>query len=177
MDRRNKGLLLWKDSTLAEHAQKTLKSISQVVYLSANEDLERYRAIGSVIEDTRPGFGGPLVAIESALKVIQTPWLLTLPCDTPFVEARHLRALLEATAHPDEARYIVCGEAIHPLVSLIPVTALREVQALLDREDRRVMNLWHGLNAHAIDLGAAEEPYFTNLNTPSDYQAACQRAY
>lgn len=54
------------------------------VWISANRDLERYGALGHrVLIDDWPDGRGPLAGIATALRRIETPWLLVVPVDSP----------------------------------------------------------------------------------------------
>lgn len=166
----NKGLLPWAGTTLAEHASNTLRTLCTHVLISANEDRPRYEKIAPTLPDHRPGHLGPLAGIETALMAMDTPWLLTLPADTPRVDRAILLALIDRLPPEGSAAYIVCGRHPHPLISLLSKSVLPAMSALLDQEERRVMSVLQAIHAHPIDLGEDQDRYFTNLNTPTDYE-------
>jgi len=102
----NKGLQLFHGAPLAHHALARLARQScppSQVLISANHDLEDYRALGvPVWPDNLPGHAGPLAGFLTGLTHCRTPLLLTLPCDVPRFPLslceRMARALQEAQA-------------------------------------------------------------------------------
>lgn len=98
-----------------------LAAQTAAVWISANRDLERYGALGHrVLVDDWPDGRGPLAGIATALRRIETPWLLVAPVDSPGVPrdlAMHLGAeacradRLLATARD--------GERLQPVFLLI----------------------------------------------------------
>ena len=69
---------------LVAHVAERLASQTGVVWINANRDLDRYAALGPpVFTDDWPDALGPLAGIASALRRIETHWLLVAPVDGP----------------------------------------------------------------------------------------------
>ena len=69
---------------LVAHVAERLAGQTGVVWINANRDLDRYAALGlPVFTDDWPDALGPLAGIASALRRIETPWLLVAPVDSP----------------------------------------------------------------------------------------------
>lgn len=84
----DKGLQLLGDMPLAWHALHRLQPQVGNVLINANRNRAAYEALGvPVCEDTVPGFAGPLAGFLAGLTQCRTPWLLTVPCDTPLFPA------------------------------------------------------------------------------------------
>ena len=87
------------------------------ILISANRNQAAYAAFGHpVIGDEAvgaglAGFQGPLAGIAAAMTRMETPWLLTLPCDAPLAPADLAPRLAAALAHgPDRGAEGVGGE-------------------------------------------------------------------
>lgn len=94
----DKGLQLLDGTPLALHALRRLAPQVGTVLVNANRNHAAYEAFGApVCPDTVAGFAGPLAGFLTGLARCHTPWLLTVPCDTPRFPA-DLAARLAAAA-------------------------------------------------------------------------------
>jgi len=185
MGGQDKGLLPWQGGVLAAHAAQRLGATGMPVQVSANRNLEAYRALGfPVVEDRRSGFHGPLAALEAGLQAITTPWLLAVPCDSPFfpedLGLRLWSALEAAAATPGQpplrAVHVRCGAQPHPVFCLMARELAPELGRFLDAGGRRVRDWWQSVAAAAVDFGEGAQPAFANANTPEDYGRLRARA-
>ncbi len=98
----DKGLLLFNGVPLAHHTLQRLQSSGGVghILINANRHLNTYAAFGvPVVSDAQADFAGPLAGFLAGLTHCTTPYLLTVPCDTPLFPldlASRLAAALEA---------------------------------------------------------------------------------
>jgi molybdenum cofactor guanylyltransferase len=91
---RDKGLLRLRGYPLASHAAARLGSQVNDLYLSINRNQSRYRALGlPTVMDRNTGFEGPLSGLLSAMACIDTPYIVTLPCDSPNIPADYVARL------------------------------------------------------------------------------------
>ena len=80
----DKGLQTLRGQPLAWHALQRLAPQVGPRIVCANRHAEAYAAFGvPVIADGTPGFAGPLAGLLAGARHCSTPWLLTVPCDTP----------------------------------------------------------------------------------------------
>jgi len=80
----DKAWALLAGRPLVSHVIERLAAQTGRVWLSVNRDPDRYAALGlPVISDDWPGALGPLAGIATALRRIETPWLLVAPVDSP----------------------------------------------------------------------------------------------
>ena len=84
----DKGLQNFRGLPLALQTLMRLQLQShpmQEVMINANRNLAAYESLGvPVWPDTLDGFAGPLAGFLTGLEHCETPWLLTVPCDTPL---------------------------------------------------------------------------------------------
>ncbi|MBC3882279.1 molybdenum cofactor guanylyltransferase [Undibacterium sp. LX40W] len=82
----NKGLQTMQGKTMVEHVIARLKPQVGNLIINANQDLERYREFElAVFPDSIANYAGPLAGLESGLQHCQTKYLLSAPCDSPFL--------------------------------------------------------------------------------------------
>jgi molybdenum cofactor guanylyltransferase len=80
----DKGLQAHRGVPLAQHALERLKPQVAALMLNANRNLGAYQAMGvPVWPDEMPDFPGPLAGMLAGLEHCHTPYLVTVPCDTP----------------------------------------------------------------------------------------------
>lgn len=80
----DKGLQIHRGMPLALHALLRLRPQVGPVMISANRNLQAYEAMAvPVWPDSIDGYAGPLAGLLTGMQHAETPWLVTVPCDTP----------------------------------------------------------------------------------------------
>ena len=80
----DKGLQNFNGIPLALHTLMRLGPQVETVMVNANRNLSAYESFGaSVWPDASSDFAGPLSGFLVGLERAETPYLLTVPCDTP----------------------------------------------------------------------------------------------
>lgn len=180
MGGRDKGLQPLGDSTLAEHALRRLQPQVGTLMLSANRNLEQYRSFGvPVVTDSLPDFAGPLAGFIAALEHCRTPYLATVPCDTPHFPADLVRRLglglaaagadvamasaLQSDADGAPAWYR------QPVFCLLGVHLLPGLRAFVAAGGRKI-GAWTA-GQHTVEVPFETPGAFANANTLVDLQA------
>ncbi len=95
----DKGLQGFRGRPLALHTLLRLQPQVGRVMINANRNLPDYAAFGAPVwPDGLAGYAGPLAGFLVGLEHCQTPWLLTVPCDTPLFPADLAPRLAAAAA-------------------------------------------------------------------------------
>ena len=102
----DKGLQLYNDTPLAKHAIQRLRPQVGKLLINANRNLEIYQTWGSevaaeVVVDGLADFAGPLAGFLVGLQQCKTPFLMTVPCDTPRFPSNLVVRLSEALLQND----------------------------------------------------------------------------
>jgi len=96
----DKGLQNFNGLPLAAHTLMRLAPQVGQVLINANRNLAAYESMGvPVWPDALPDYPGPLAGFLTGLEHCETPYLLTVPCDTPLFPpdlAQRLGQALEA---------------------------------------------------------------------------------
>ncbi|MCK5874582.1 MAG: molybdenum cofactor guanylyltransferase [Alcanivoracaceae bacterium] len=161
----DKGWANWRGAAMIHHLLQQFGRQSSSVIVSANRNLDAYRALGvTVVTDLRADFPGPLAGLEAALAVIDTPCQVILPCDMPLLPADLPQRLMQA--RHDDADISVAHDGIrqqHLCMALNGKYWRENLSTWLDQGGRSV----HGWLADkplcpvsCPDTGRA----FTNLN-------------
>ena len=81
----DKGLQNFNGMPLALHTLLRLQPQVGEAMINANRNLGAYEAFGvPVWPDVLSDYAGPLAGFLTALERCETPWLVTVPCDTPL---------------------------------------------------------------------------------------------
>ncbi len=168
----DKGLQRLRGEPLAAHVMRRLSPQVGTLLISANRHLDQYGQLGCrVIPDQLSGFHGPLAGIHTGLQQCDTPWMLTAPCDSPFLPHELVQRLADAiVAKQADLAYVVTGSGDarreHPVFSLMRKEVRDSLARYLAGGGRKVREWQASLNAVAVPF--ADEPAFRNLNTASD---------
>ncbi len=96
----DKGLQNYQGIPLAMHALLRLSPQVGEIMINANRNLAAYESMGvPVWPDASSDFAGPLAGFAAGLERCETPYMLTVPCDSPkFPDdlAQRLAQALEA---------------------------------------------------------------------------------
>lgn len=164
----DKGLVAFRGKPLIVHVLEHIRSQADEILISANRNLEAYRAFGfSVLSDESPDFPGPLAGITQALKAASHDLLLCVPCDTPFLPTDLGERLYEALekGSADVAVASVGGKA-QPVIFLCRKRVLPSLDAFMAAGGRGVGRWQSGLGQVEVAFRGAEA--FRNFNTPEE---------
>ncbi len=100
----DKGLQRFNGTPLALHTLMRLQmqqgGLVGDVLVNANRNIAAYESFGAPVwPDSLPDFAGPLAGFMTGLEHCATPWLLTVPCDTPLFPLDLAARLAEAAVH------------------------------------------------------------------------------
>lgn len=169
----DKGLQPLQGEPMVQHTLRRLAPQTGAQLINANRNLDRYAAFGlPVIEDGIPDFAGPLAGMLAGLAQCRTRWMVTAPCDTPFLPEDLVRRLAHAIeSEGAELAIPVTVESdgrrrLQPVFCLMPVTAADDLRIYIEGGQRRI-ETW--VTRHRL----AEVPFedasaFANINTLDD---------
>lgn len=179
----DKGLQPYRGMPLAMHALLRLSPQAGQVMISANRNLAAYASFGvPVWPDSVAGsvaefvadYPGPLAGWLTGLQRCETPYLLTVPCDTPGfptdLSARLAEALSREGAEIAMAATMEDGRLqVQPVFCLVDARLLESLTACLKSGERKI-HRWTAQHRCATvvfdDAGA-----FVNANTLAELQA------
>ncbi len=167
----DKGLQTFRGQPLAWHAIERLRPQVSTILVNANQHLDVYRTFGyPVVADHLTGFAGPLAGLASAMAQASTPWVVTVPCDSPFFPVDLVARLAQ---HADQQEAPLC--VVHTLGQAQPVFLLAQCALLPDLQaflagGRRKIDAWYTPLKPAI-VEFADEQAFRNINTRDELSA------
>jgi molybdopterin-guanine dinucleotide biosynthesis protein A len=144
--------------------------------ISANGARRRFEAFGLLVLPDGPGAVGPLAGVLAALRHADgmgVPFVVSVPCDTPFLPADLVARLHEARVRSGAPGAVASSRGReHSTVGLWPVSSLPALeQAVLGQGVRRARDAVSRLGLAQAEWTEAIDPFF-NVNTPDELAAA-----
>ena len=172
----DKGLQDFGGMTLVQWTLQRLLPQVGTVALNANRNLETYGGFGVPVWPDRPDLGdyaGPLAGLLTALEHCQSPYLLTVPCDTPLFPLDLVARMAQALVRQGSAIAMASGVDTDGRLRPQPVFCLLHTglcQSLSDDQHRgsRKVDTWtaqHTTVLVAFDQPGDDPQSFFNANT------------
>ena len=172
----DKGLQPHRGMPLALHTLLRLGPQVGATMINANRNLAAYEAMGAPVwPDALPDYPGPLAGFLAGLERCDTPYLVTVPCDTPNfpddLVARLAAAMREAdadiamaaTRDPDGSLQV------QPVFSLMKATLLESLVKATTAGERKI-DRWARQHA-CVDVLFDDADAFFNANTLAELQS------
>jgi len=174
----DKGLLELAHRPLAGWVADGLRGHAAEIVISANRNLLRYARLGhTVVPDHLPDYPGPLAGLLAAARTAQQEWLLTVPCDAPFLPldlVMHLHDHARAASVPLARAADETGT--HFAIMLVHRELMDDLAEYVRQGGRRVQAWQEGHPCETVYFG--NDPYaFLNVNNPEDMKTAEQVAH
>jgi molybdopterin-guanine dinucleotide biosynthesis protein A len=169
----DKGLVALGDRPLVAHVIARLAPQVGALLINANQNLDRYAAFGApVVADAVGGFAGPLAGLHAGMTRATTPYVVTVPCDSPFLPddlvARLAAGLAAAGAQLAVARTF---DQPHPVFALARRDLLPHLTAFLDGGGRKI-DAWYA-SLEVVEVAFDDEAdAFRNINTAAELAAS-----
>ena len=172
----DKGLQNFQGVPLGLHALLRLSPQVGQVMLNANRNLAAYEAFGAPVWPDGAALGeyaGPLAGFITALAHCDTPYLLTVPCDTPLFPPDLAARLAEALARENADIAVASAREedgqcrAQPVFCLMAASLLESLTAFTQGGGRKI-DAWTAQNktvSVAFDSPGDDTRAFFNANT------------
>jgi molybdopterin-guanine dinucleotide biosynthesis protein A len=170
----DQGLQNHLGTPLALHALLRLGPQVGEVMINANRNLGAYESMGvPVWPDTLPDYAGPLAGFLTGLERCETPFMVTVPCDSPRfpldlverladgLESQQAEIALAATREGDATR-------VHPVFCLM-TTSLLESLVRFTQGGQRKIDRWTAQH-RCVEVVFDDAAAFANANTAGELQ-------
>ncbi len=166
----DKGLIPFHGKPLIESAIARLQNQVSSIIINANRNITKYAAYGyPVMMDETPDFSGPLAGFSAGLKVCQTPFLLTSPCDSPLLPIDLASRLAkEMVAGDYQLVYASSKESdgkvwAQPVFCLMRTNLQESLEGFLQKGDLKIDRWFKELHSSTVVFDDAQA--FANVNT------------
>ena len=170
----DKGLQPLHGEALAAHVLRRLAPQTGPLMISANRHPETYATLGApyratLVADTLPDFPGPLAGMLAGLRAADTGYLLSAPCDSPWLPVDLAARLTHALEVNDADIATVTtvdasGEtSLHPVFALLHTHLADNLAAFLAAGERKV-RAWYARH-RTVEVVFPDERAFYNANS------------
>lgn len=168
----DKGLVTLSGRAMTEHVLERLRPQVGTIVISANRNHARYAAFGErVVSDPIDGYQGPLAGIAAGLAAATTPYIVTVPCDSPLFGFDLVERLAQALKR-EGAELAVAhdGERMHPVFLLLARSLQQSLREFLDAGERKIDRWFARHRAAVADFSDCPDA-FVNVNDPDEHRA------
>ena len=168
----DKGLQTYRGMPLALNAMLRLAPQVAQVMINANRNLAAYESFGvAVWPDSLPDFAGPLAGFLAGLEHCETPWLATVPCDTPgFPTDLVERLAAAAEAEGAEIAVAACPEGgamrAQPVFCLLRADLIDSLVRFTEQGGSKI-DRWTAQHRR-VEVPFDDERAFFNANTADE---------
>ncbi len=169
----DKGLIELSRRPLAAWVAERLAGQAGEILVSANRNLPRYAALGyPVVTDHLPDHPGPLAGLLAAARTAHNDWLLSVPCDIPFLPLDLVARLHNhALATPIPLVRAADDTGTHYALMLAHRDLMPDLERYVMAGGRQVQAWQAGQPNDTLLFD--DDPYaFLNINTPDDLKTA-----
>jgi molybdenum cofactor guanylyltransferase len=160
----DKGLQLLRGKPMIEWVLARLSPQVSEVIVNANQNIQTYEAYGHrVVRDEIAGFAGPLAGLHAGLKAASNAFVVTVPCDSPFLPEDLVERLKASMANHDLA-VAKTGDQPHPVFALMRRQVRESLEAFLASGGRKIDAWYAALKVVEVSFDD-EADAFRNINT------------
>lgn len=163
----DKGLQPWQGMPLALHALLRLGPQVGQVMINANRNLGAYESLGAPVwPDALPDHPGPLAGFLAGLEHCETPYLVTVPCDSPRLPLDLVDRLATALEDADVAMAATIEQGqlqVQPVFCLMRAS-LMESLVVFTQSGQRKIDRWTAQH-RCVTVAFEDVGAFANVNT------------
>ena len=170
----DKGLQNHLGLPMAMHALMRLAPQVGEIMINANRNLGAYESMGvPVWPDSLPDYAGPLAGFLTGLERCETPYLVTVPCDSPLFPEDLVQRLSEALQGQDAeiamaATHEEGALQVHPVFCLMKA-GLMESLVRFTQDGQRKIDKWTAQH-RCVEVVFDDAQAFANANTLAELQ-------
>lgn len=170
----DKGLVDFQKRPMASYAIDALKDCGQIV-INANRNKAQYTDTFQlpVISDHNQDFAGPLAGMLAGLKYAQQhefDWIISTPCDAPFVTTEYVQSMWHASQTPDSVSTKIFmaqdDKYRQPVFSMLHIDIIEALGDFLARGDKKIILFFEQVGYKTVSF--LESQLFININSTTD---------
>ncbi|ADP76996.1 molybdopterin-guanine dinucleotide biosynthesis protein A, MobA [Methanothermus fervidus DSM 2088] len=175
----DKGLLKINGRPMILHVINSLKNfVDEIIVVLRDEKqknkykkvLNNLKSLKIVTDEVKDQ--GPLMGIFTGLKYVKSDYSLVVPCDSPFINEKFIKNMLNFLSKDLGAEAVVPKHAngkIEPLHALYHKSVRKKIHKKITKNERSVTSFVKEINAIFVSAEELDPSLksFKNLNTPS----------
>lgn len=170
MGGQDKGLISIQGQPMVVRICEALRPQVDTLYINANRNQSSYsRLTGcTLVSDHIGHFAGPLAGMAAALNVCTLPYLVAVPCDSPFVAPDLVIRLYQALRQQQaEIAMTMQGDKAQPVFVMLSQHLLPSLTLFLESGGHKIINWYYQHRVAEVDFSDRAQ-MFENINTPQE---------
>lgn len=173
----NKGLQTFKNEAMVAHVVRRLNPQVTQLMINVNQDADQYAQFSDcLVSDVIPDYAGPLAGVHAGLSHCTTDFLVTAPCDSPFLPLNLVEKLAKALAQKQaQIAVVITAEAEtiskepgtrwqqQPVFCLLRTDLKPHLEKFLKHGGRKVSDWYQDLKI--VEVAFDNNSDFRNINT------------
>ncbi len=172
MGGQDKGLIHLAQKPMIEYVLNAIQPQVDDIIINANRNQAIYKAYGfPVVADQIEGYCGPLAGMASGLQAAKTPFVVTVPCDSPLIPDDLVQKLY-STMQDEDAEICTAHSSgrMQPVFTLMKTEVLPSMLEFLNNGERKI-DKWFEKHHLAIADFSDQAETFININSEEELTA------
>lgn len=176
MGGKDKGLIPLLQKPMIEYVLDAITPQVGKVIINTNSPPDRYTQYAlTIVADQQQGYCGPLAGMASGLQISKTPYVITVPCDSPLIPDDFVQKLYMTLQNEDaEIATVCCNGRLQPVFALISSALLPSILDCLAHGEYKI-DRWFAKHRLAIHDFSVQAERFININSAVELQKIEQR--
>jgi len=172
MGGQDKGLIELARKPMIEYVLNAIKPQVDDIIINANRNQSVYEGYGfPVVADQVEGYCGPLAGMASGLEAAKTPFVVTVPCDSPLIPDDLVQKLYSALQDDDaEICTARSNGRLQPVFTVMKTEILPSMLEYLNNGERKI-DKWFEQHRLAIADFSEQPDTFININSAEELTA------
>ena len=176
----DKGLQPFDGKPMVKHVIDRIAPQVGKLIINANRNRETYQSFGYPVYTDYPlDYSGPLAGFLTGLRHCKTPYLVTVPCDTPFLSHELVEKLVDALEKEQADLAVACVRTddlcrVQPVFALMKTSVRPHLESFLENGGRKIDGWTSTLKT--VEVCFDDIHTFENINTPDDLEKFQQAA-
>lgn len=170
MGGQDKGLLKIDGQPMVVRICELLRPQVGYLLVNVNRNQKRYAELTRcpLVSDHIGHFAGPLAGVAAALSTSDLPYLVAVPCDSPFLANVLVSRLYRALqAQQAEIAMATMADKVQPVFVLLSRRLLPSLTSFLEGGGRKIIHWYYQHRVAEVDF--SDHPkMFENINTPQE---------
>ena len=168
MDGKDKGLMKIDNKFVIQHLHTLANKFCENVLVNVNRNFNKYKDFGfNTCSDLIDGYQGPLAGIYTGLKQTNTDYLITLPCDGPFINESYFKKMIKLDENFD-INVAFDGHRLQPVYCLLKKNLGESLGLFLQSGERKIDKWFELCSVNLINFSNNEE-IFININNKEEF--------
>jgi len=169
MGGKDKGLIELAQKPMIEYVLNAIEPQVDDIIINANRNHTVYEGYGfPVVADEIEGYCGPLAGMASGLQAAKTPFVVTVPCDSPLIPDDLVQKLYSILQTEDaEICTAHANGRLQPVFTLMKSDLLSSMLDFLNNGERKI-DKWFEKHRLAIADFSEQPDTFININSTEE---------